>query len=220
MSPANIALKKLLDSGALGKLYAADLTVKFLRGQDYYDSAPWRGTMEIDGGGPFMQQASHNVDTVTWFFGLPARVQAATGLLAHTGIEVEDHGAAILEWADGMIGTMVASTVTKPGFPVRLEIHAEKGSVLTVNDEIVQWDVDAVAQPEVKISDVIHSGAGAGGAAVVDTSGHEAIIADFSESIRTGREPAVPGEEARKTGLLIDTIYRAAAARSQVEIKG
>ncbi len=218
MSPANIAMKKLLDSGALGKLYAADLHVKFLRGQDYYDSAPWRGTMEIDGGGPFMQQASHNVDTLAWFFGLPARVQAATGLLAHTGIEVEDHGAAILTWAEGMIGTIVASTVTKPGFPVRLEIHTERGSVLTVNDEIVSWDVEGVEQPEVAVSETIHSGAGAGGAAVTDTSGHEAIIEEFCSAVREGRDPAVSGEEARRTGLLIDTIYRAAEAHRELEL--
>jgi UDP-N-acetyl-2-amino-2-deoxyglucuronate dehydrogenase len=218
MSPANIAMKKLLDSGALGKLYAADLSVKFLRGQDYYDSGPWRGTMEIDGGGPFMQQASHNVDTITWFFGLPARVQAATGLLAHTGIEVEDHGAAILTWAGGMIGTIVASTVTKPGYPVRLEIHAERGSVLTVNDEIVSWDVEGVEQPEAAVTETIHSGAGAGGAAVTDTSGHEAIIEDFCSAVHEGRDPMVNGEEARRTGLLIDTIYRAAESHSEVEL--
>lgn len=220
MSPANIAMKKLLDGGELGKLYAADLSVKFLRGQDYYDSAPWRGTKEIDGGGPFLQQASHNVDTITWFFGLPSSVLAATGLLAHKDIEVEDHGAAILRWADGMIGTIVASTVTRPGYPVRLEIHAERGSVLTVNDEIVTWDVEGVQRPEVKAAETIHSGAGAGGAAVTDTSGHEAIIDDFCEAVRSGHEPAVSGVEARRTGLLIDTIYRAARQRSEVEVAG
>ncbi|MBW7996517.1 MAG: Gfo/Idh/MocA family oxidoreductase [Candidatus Glassbacteria bacterium] len=218
MSPANIAMKQLLDSGALGKLYAADLSVKFLRGQDYYDSGAWRGTRAVDGGGPFIQQASHNVDTITWFFGLPARVQAVTGLLAHTGIEVEDHGAAILVWPGGMIGTIVASTVTSPGYPVRLEIHTERGSVLTINDEIERWDVEGVDRPEVRSAEAIHSGAGAGGAAVTDTSGHEAIIADFCEAVRTGRDPAVSGEEARRTGLLIDTIYRAAEARREVEI--
>ena len=217
MSPANIAMKKLLDSGELGKLYAADLTVKFLRGQDYYDSAPWRGTLEIDGGGPFLQQASHNVDTITWFFGLPAKVQAATGLLAHSDIEVEDHGAAILSWPGGMIGTMVASTVTKPGYPVRLEIHSERGTVITVNDEIVTWDIEGVPRPEVKMPEAIHSGAGAGGAAVTDTSGHEAIIEDFCAAVRSNRDPVVSGEEARRTGLLIDTIYRAARERREVE---
>ncbi len=218
MSPANMAMKKLLDSGALGKLYAADLSVKFLRGQDYYDSGAWRGTLEVDGGGPFIQQASHNVDTLTWFFGLPSRVQAVTGLLAHSGIEVEDHGAAILTWASGMIGTIVASTVTKPGYPVRLEIHAEHGSVLTVNDEIAGWDVEGVERPDVKVAETIHSGAGAGGAAVTDTSGHEAIIDDFCSAVHEDRSPAVSGEDARKTGLLIETIYRAAEAHREVEL--
>ncbi len=218
LSPANLALKALLDSGRLGRVYAADLVVKFLRGQDYYDSAAWRGTLAVDGGGPFMQQASHNVDTLTWFFGLPAKVMARTARLAHTGIEVEDHGAAILSWTGGMIGTIIASTVTRPGYPVRLDIHTERGSILTVNDEIVRWDVEAVEQPRVKASETIHSGAGAGGAAVHDTSGHEAIIRDFVQAVREGRDPAVSGEEARKTGLVIDTIYRAAREGREVAL--
>ena len=218
MSPANIALKKVLDDGLLGKVYAADLAVKFYRGQDYYDSAAWRGTLEIDGGGPFIQQASHNVDTMRWFFGLPARVCAKTALLAHSGIEVEDHGAAILTYPDGMIGTVIASTVARPGYPVRLDIHAEKGSVITVNDEIVNWDVEGVPPPEVETAEVIHSGAGAGGVAVTDTSGHEAIISDFCLAVREKREPVVSGQEGRKTGLLIDTIYRAAKKGKEISL--
>lgn len=51
MSPDNQAVKKLLDDGAMGRIYAADLSVKFYRDQAYYDSAPYRGTYDIDGGG-------------------------------------------------------------------------------------------------------------------------------------------------------------------------
>jgi len=218
MSPANIELKKIIDNGQLGKIYAADLSVKFFRGQDYYDSAEWRGTLEIDGGGPFIQQASHNVDTMTWFFGVPFRVMAKTALLAHSGIEVEDHGAAILTYRSGMIGTIIASTVAKPGYPVRLEIHAEKGSIITVNDEITAWDVEGVERPQIKPAEAIHSGAGAGGVAVTDTSGHEAIIRDFCCAIRQGRDPAVNGEEARKTGLVIDSIYKAAKEGREISL--
>ncbi|HUU26827.1 MAG TPA: Gfo/Idh/MocA family oxidoreductase [archaeon] len=217
-SAANIEIKKILDQGLLGKVYAADLAVKFYRGQDYYDSAAWRGTLEIDGGGPFIQQASHNVDTLTWFFGVPAKVMSKTALLAHTGIEVEDHGAAILTYPDGMLGTIIASTVTKPGYPVRLEMHAEKGSIITVNDEIVSWDVEDIPKPQVKAAETIHSGAGAGGAAVADTSGHEAIIKDFCCAVREGREPLVNGEEGRKTGLVIDSIYRAAKEGREISL--
>jgi predicted dehydrogenase len=220
MSPANIAIKKLLESGALGTVHAADLTVKFFRPQAYYDSAGWRGTLEIDGGGPFMQQASHNVDTMTWFFGLPDKVLAKTALLAHSGIEVEDHGVAILSYGSRMMGTILASTVTKPGYPVRLEIHTDKGSVIMVNDEIEAWDIKEVPEPDCKVKETIHSGAGAEGVAVTDTSGHEAIIRDFSDCVRSGGTPAVSGEEGRRTGLLIDTIYRSAREGREVELNG
>lgn len=220
MSPGNLAVKKLLEDGALGKVYAADLAVKFYRPQAYYDSAEWRGTLAIDGGGPFIQQASHNVDTLAWFFGLPEKVLAKTALLAHNGIEVEDHGVAVLTYADSMLATVIASTVTAPGYPVRMEIHTEKGSIIMVNDEIVNWDVEDVPEPETRVAETIHSGAGADGVAVTDTSGHEAIILDFSRCVREGGTPAVSGEEGRKTGLLIDTIYRSAREGREVSLQG
>lgn len=218
MSPVNIALKKMLEERAFGKIHVTDLFVKFLRPQSYYDSAEWRGTLEVDGGGPFMQQASHNVDTLTWFFGAPRTVMAKTALLAHSGIEVEDHGTAVLTWPDGMFGTIIASTVTAPGFPVRMELHSEKGSFISVNDEIVDWKIEGVEPPAVAPAKAIHSGAGAAGVAVTETGGHEAIIRDFCHAVREGRDPAVSGEEGRRTGLVIDSIYRAAREGREITL--
>ncbi len=146
MSPDNAAVKALIGSGKLGRLFAADLAVKFFREQSYYDSAPYRGGWAIDGGGPFMQQACHQVDLYLWFFGMPQAVKSFTATLAHR-MEAEDHGAAVLRHADGMIGTIVASTVARPGFPARLEIHAEAGSIVMENDVITRWMVDGVDNP-------------------------------------------------------------------------
>jgi predicted dehydrogenase len=190
-------------------VYAADLAVKFFREQAYYDSAPYRGGWAIDGGGPFMQQASHQIDLYVWFFGRPQAVKSFTSTIAHR-MEAEDHGAALLRHPGGMIGTIVASTVTRPGFPARLEIHAEAGSIVMENDLITRWAVDAVANPSRPPAGAVHSGAGAAGATVSDTAGHEAIIADFVRAVRESRPPAVNGEEARGTTELILAIYRAA----------
>lgn len=206
MSPDNAAVKRLIDEGRLGRIYAADLAVKFYRAQGYYDSAAYRGTWAIDGGGPFMQQASHQVDLYRWLFGKPERVRSLMGTLAHR-MEAEDHGAALLQHPGGMIGTMVASTVARPGFPARLEIHAEAGSLTLENDLITRWHVPGLANPTRPPAAAIHSGAGS--AAVADTSGHEAILADFIAAIREDREPAVTGESARQTTELILQIYRA-----------
>jgi UDP-N-acetyl-2-amino-2-deoxyglucuronate dehydrogenase len=209
MSPDNAAVKALVGSGKLGRLFAADLAVKFFREQSYYDSAPYRGGWAIDGGGPFMQQACHQVDLYAWFFGMPKSVKSFTATLAHR-MEAEDHGAAVLRHADGMIGTIVASTVARPGFPARLEIHAEGGSIVMENDVITRWMVDGVVNPSRQPSGTIHSGAGAAGAMVADTSGHEAIVRDFIQAVRGKRPPAVTGEDARRTTELILRIYQAA----------
>ena len=206
MSPDNQVMKTLLDRRALGRLYAADLHVKFWRDQAYYDNAPYRGTFAIDGGGPFVQQASHNIDLYTWFFGMPTRVMSMLGTFAHD-IEVEDHGACLLRHDDGMIGTIVASTAARPGFAPRLEIHAERGSVVMENDVITRWDVDGIENPSRPPDGAIHSGESV---AVTDTAGHEAILQDFIDAIREDREPAVTGESARMASDLILRIYAAA----------
>ena len=138
MSPDNQTMKKMLEQGKLGRVYAVDLTVKNYRDDAYYKSGAYRGTWEMDGGGPFMQQAAHQVDLYGWFFGKPEQIVSCYGTFAHD-IETEDHGVAILKHKDGMIGTMIASTIAKPGFDARFEIFTEKGTVIMVNDMITTW---------------------------------------------------------------------------------
>jgi predicted dehydrogenase len=213
MSPDNIAARRLIAGGALGRILAADVAVKYYRGQDYYDRAPYRGTRAMDGGGVFMQQACHQVDLYGWFFGRPAAVRGVMGTMAHR-MESEDHGAAILVHENGMIGTFVASTIARPGFPARFEIHAEAGSFLMENDVIKEWLVEGVPNPSRPPAAPLHNGAGAAGAAVTDTTGHEAIILDFLGAVREHRPPAVDGGEARLATELILSIYAAARNRS------
>jgi len=204
MSPDNMIIKELLADNKLGQVYAADLAVKFYRDQAYYDSGDYRGGKTIDGGGPFMQQASHNLDTWCWFFGLPYKVNSLLGTFDHD-IEVEDHGAALLSYKNGMIGTIITSTACWPGFPARLEIHTAKGSVIMENDIITQWHMRGLPNPSASADFTVHSGADS--AAVADTSGHEAIISDFVSAVKEDRPPAVSGESARKATELILQIY-------------
>ncbi len=203
MSPDNIAVKRLLDAGRLGRVFAADMTVKFWRDAAYYRSGAYRGTRAVDGGGAFTQQAAHNADLLCWFFGMPDKVVSLCDRFVHD-IEVEDHGVALLHYPNGMIGTFTASTACKPGFPTRLEIHTTSGSLVMENDCIAQWKIEGVPNPAEKKFQV-HDGATS--AAVADTAGHEAIIRDFVDAIRSGREPAVPAESGRLATELILQIY-------------
>lgn len=48
---AAIAVKKAIKDGKFGKIILADAYLKYYRSQQYYNSAGWRGTWELDGGG-------------------------------------------------------------------------------------------------------------------------------------------------------------------------
>lgn len=200
------AIKRLLEAEQFGRVYAADLAVKYYRDQAYYDSAPYRGTRNLDGGGPFMQQAAHNVDMYCWYFGMPEKVVSSLGTFAHD-IEVEDHGVALVRHADGMIGTISVSTAARPGFPATLTIHAERGTVIVENADIITWEMEGVENPHVEDAVARHDGATS--AQVKDTAGHEEIVRDFVDACREGRDPMITGESARMATDLILRIYEA-----------
>ena len=54
--PLWIAVHDAVQGGKLGKMVLADAYIKYYRSQEYYDSAGWRGTWEMDGGGALMNQ--------------------------------------------------------------------------------------------------------------------------------------------------------------------
>jgi len=208
-APDNKAIKRLIDQGALGRIFAADLAAKFYRDQAYYELAPYRGGWAIDGGGPFMQQACHNIDLYTWFFGLPDRVLSMMDTFTQE-IETEDHGAALLRHANGMIGTIIASTATMPGCAARLEVYTSKGSFTMTDDVISHWDIDGVPNPTDTSFDYKHDGATS--VAVGDHAAHREIILDFEQAVEKGSKPLVDPHSAKATTELICAIYEAAAS--------
>ena len=213
--PNYITIKSLLERQAFGRIYAVDMSMKLYRPQEYYDSGAWRGTKALDGGGPFMQQGSHDIDMLCWLFGAPAGVVARVGTFGHTGIDVEDHGAAILEMPDGCILSVVASTIARPGFPPRMDVITERGTFSMEGDRIGLWEIEGMDNPGVEPDAGPHSSASA---SVKDTSGHEVILRDFVEAVRTDRPPMVPADQARIATDVILAIYRASDEGRKVVI--
>ncbi len=203
MSPGNLTLKNLLETGLLGKLYFASMDVRFYRDMEYYDSAGYRGGWNIDGGGPFIQQAAHNADLLCWWFGMPQLVTSLLHRHVHD-IEAYDHGSALLQYKNGFQVNFTASTICRPGFPTRFELHTEKGSLLMENDRFTRWEIEGMDNPSDQDFEV-HDGAAS--AKVSDTAGHEAILHDFAEAVRGNREPAVPASSGRMATDLVHEIY-------------
>jgi len=195
-SPVNRRLKKLLEEGALGKVFAVDLEAKFYRGEDYYKKSSYRGNKAVDGGGPFFQQASHDLDLLVWFFGRPERVASALGTFRHD-IESEDHGAVIMTFPSGQIGTIIASTCCEPDQPAKISIHSDRGTMVLGGDQILRLEMDGLDAAKVDAVEVEDL-----------RSGQEGIIQDFVQAVREDRPPLICGTQARASVELILKIYQ------------
>jgi UDP-N-acetyl-2-amino-2-deoxyglucuronate dehydrogenase len=121
-------LKRAVDKGRFGRIYMVTINVFWTRPQAYYDSAPWRGTWEFDGGA-FMNQASHYVDLLDWLIGPIESLQAYTATLERN-IQVEDTGVVSIRWRTGALGSMNVTMLTYPkNLEGSITIIGEKGTV-------------------------------------------------------------------------------------------
>jgi predicted dehydrogenase len=206
-------LKRLIDSGALGKILFVDAKVKWYRPPDYYGKSKWRGTMKLDGGGALMNQGVHTVDLVLWVVGDVTRVQSRLATALHK-IESEDTAVAILEFANGALGTIHATTAAFPGYQRRVEITGTEGTVILEHDRIIALDLKNPASAEQAPEAPKDTNPSASSAAVTDIRGHQKILEDFLRAIRTNGKPVCDGAEGRKSVALIEAIYRASRGAS------
>ncbi len=215
-TPAMEAFKSAVDQERFGRLASASCHVKWFRDQAYYDSAPWRGTISLDGGGALMNQAIHAIDALLHLAGPVRWVQATTACLAHERIEVEDHGVAMLEFENGARGVIEGSTCcwSAAGHPVRIQLAGTEGSVFLADESFEVWDF---AKPLAMDADVRRSmmkgdggGLGANNPSAIGHHQHLRNFQDFIDSIRDDREPATSARQARAAVALIEAIYQSA----------
>ena len=128
LNPPIQLLRRAIDKGRFGRIYSANVTVRWTRPQEYYDAEPWRGTWEFDGGA-IMNQASHYVDLMQWLVGPVESVMAKTATQARR-IEAEDSGVALLKFRSGALGVIEVTVLTYPrNLEGSITILGEKGSV-------------------------------------------------------------------------------------------
>lgn len=202
--PRYRAIKEAISSGALGEPTLLSITMPYFRTPAYYDSAPWRGTYALDGGGVLMNQGVHLADLAVWLFGPVGRVSAFAATRLHD-IEVEDTISVALEFRSGALGAISGTTASPPGTSHSVDICGTLGSLRLEGDSVVRWDVPGVAQPEGSTSDGAASDPKA-----TSTENHGRLVEDFLAAIRDGRDPLVTGEDALPSLELVKAAYRAA----------
>ncbi len=212
--PIPSRVKKALDSGMMGRPLMASAYLKYNRTPEYYKSAGWRATWEMDGGGALMNQGVHGVDLISWFMGGIDKIYGVARTQFHD-IPVEDAAVCTVKYKNGAIGVIEGSTCVYPAQDTRFEIHCEKGSVMFSDKGLIQW--------ELKDGTVIRDDSAAGlnmkddPRAIGDLS-HWAVIQDFVDAIVYDRDPIVTPEEGRKAVDTILAIYKSSETGEEIQL--
>jgi UDP-N-acetyl-2-amino-2-deoxyglucuronate dehydrogenase len=212
--PDILRVKKAVDEGVLGKPILADARVKWYRPPDYYAKSRWRGTRALDGGGALINQAVHTVDLMLWLFGDVVSVQASCKTALHA-IEVEDTLIALLQFGNGALGSLQASTSVFPGYPRRLELTGSQGTLIIEQDRLLAADLRNPTEGLLCGGDA-DPNRSADSPVVSDARGHQAVLEDFLEAIQSNTKPRCDGREGRRSLALVEAIYEACRTRKEV----
>jgi predicted dehydrogenase len=212
--PAGRRLAELLAAGELGAIVGCSTVIRLWRPQGYYDE-PGRGSFARDGGGVLISQGIHTLDLMLSLAGPITEVAGfATTTPVHR-METEDMVCAAVRFANGAFGTIDATTAAYPGFPERIQLTCEKGTAVLAGSALEVRFQDG-RRVDVAPDDSA-GGTGADPMAFPHDS-HRAVMADFVDAIRTGRDPRVTGEEALKVHRLIDALIAAGSSDRRVVV--
>lgn len=201
-SPDIIRAKQLLSENALGQLILCQLHMCYYREPSYYNIL-WRGSKSMAGGGALTNQGIHGVDILRDLMGPVKQVTSVVRTLLHD-IEVEDAVAASLEFENGAIGVITASTATAPGYDRELKIYGTRGGMEFKEDKLVRLVLDGVEQP---CSPFVSDGAATSNL-LLDPIGHIRQLGAFVSACN-GENTVYPNQfDGKQAVELIEMIYR------------
>lgn len=224
---ATVRVKQSIDNGELGRLVMGECAVNWYRSQAYYDSAGWRGTWALDGGGTLMNQSIHTLDLLQHLMGPVDSITAHTDTLAHERIEVEDVAAAVVRFKNGAVGTIACTTCAYPGLSARLEVFGSRGTAVIDADALTHFyhkpEDDTNYDGEKRgrnlaVNDGVDGDGGASNPAAIYGDAHRLQFIDMIEAVRDNRDPLVDGEEGRKPLEIILAIYESSRTGRTVHL--
>jgi predicted dehydrogenase len=127
--PANHRVRTLLREAAIGPI---SLVRKrhghYFALRDLAETMPWILDPVQAGGGAFLDEGVHQTDMLRWLLGDPFDVIALPGRISG-GRSVEDTGAAIYRFADGVTAVLEAGWTWVAGGPTT-EIYGDRGTIV------------------------------------------------------------------------------------------
>jgi predicted dehydrogenase len=201
-TPRNICVKEYLKGKTVTNGFA---TVFWQRGEDYYNSAAWRGTKKYEGGGVLINQAIHTIDLLNEFCGGFEELTATCSNLSLQGvIEVEDT-ASICLYNKTAKGTVFATNASAIGQPIEIMLVTSDGDIIEIYGD------------DLKINKEKKEFANNFYGKVCYGMGHAPLIADFYDCVATGRKFPIDGKEGQKALRIVLSAYESESKRIKIK---
>jgi predicted dehydrogenase len=220
-APQSRALKDIVDSGRLGRVYYAH--TRWWRQRFLPGFGGWFSTKKLSGGGPVIDLGVHRMDLAMWLMGGPRPVSVSAAVYNPIGsrlareqqkaFDVEDLGAAFVRFEGGATLTLEASWAGYCGKDEDMvtEILGERGGIVQRNLG-EGYDFEARVYTE------------EGGSLAETLVGRRLApapspYADFVDALLEGRPTLATAEDGLRVQQVLDAIYRSAALGREVRVR-
>ena len=228
-----LRLKAAIDAGKIGRPALGVVLMLNWRDESYYSSDPWRGRWDTEGGGVLVNQAPHQLDLLQWLMGPVEEITGYWANLNHPSVAVDDTALALVRFAGGALGCVVASLSQKPGLFTKLHVHGSSGASVGVEtdrgasfvagvSEIVEpplndlWTIPG----EEHLLTAFEAEDRARFRALDFTTHYHALqIQDFLQAILEDRPPLVTGQDGRRVVEMFTAIYRSNRERRPIRLR-
>ncbi len=141
-------VKKILDSGKLGKIISVRSIVSWFRSDAYYSSSDWSGTWDKEGGGVLINQAIHTLDLANYMIDSEfENVSASMANRNHKNIEVEDVFEGLITYKNGVRHCFYYTNNYGCDEPIEVKLYCENGKVTFDYDKaIVIYNDDSIEE--------------------------------------------------------------------------
>ncbi len=130
-----VRVKQAIEKGKIGLPIFGIVYLFGWRGEEYYQSDPWRGKWELEGGGVLVNQAPHQLDLFQWFMGEIDELYGYWANFNHPYIEVEDTAMALVKFKNGALGNIIVSNSQNPALYGKVHVFGSNGASIGVQTD-------------------------------------------------------------------------------------
>ncbi|RPH99755.1 MAG: gfo/Idh/MocA family oxidoreductase [Calditrichaeota bacterium] len=224
-------MRRALDEGKLGVPILGLATMLGWRDKKYYDSDPWRGSWELEGGGVLVNQAPHQLDILQWMMGPIDELYGLWANLNHPYIQVEDTAVAVIQFKNGALGNIIVSNSQNPALYGRVHVFGKNGAAVGAQTDGGAMFIAGMSTITQAPYNDLWTIPGEEDKKEIWKKEDESFfhqvnpmeyfhclqIEDFCQAIVNDRQPIVNGQEGRKTVELFTAIYRSTRDRKPMK---